>query len=181
MVQLMVYKQLLDGLLNPAFDWIRLFQTYKLEPLKTFGDGFIATTQQLAVFNDLGEGLEKARNLDDLIRLWVESVKDLSLTNGEVDSVLSVEYYQPGPASGDVSQSEKLLSRGASEYITSQTFEYDEEFVQEAITQSLDFWLGIRGHAGTSLEESWKCNVCEYRENCEWRSQQAVAFSQKKR
>lgn len=94
-VQLMVYKQLLDGLLSPNFNWIHLFQIYNLDYLETFGDEFIATSIPFSESNELGKEAEEARNLEDLVRVWMECVQDLDLISGEVEAELSLEIHQP--------------------------------------------------------------------------------------
>lgn len=60
-----------------------------------------------------------------------------------------------------------------------QTFEYDEDFLQQAVSQALEFWLGTRQHIGVDIKETWKCDVCEYKADCEWREEQASVYSQK--
>lgn len=93
-VQLMVYKQLLDGLLAPNYDWTYLFKSHQLDSLKTFSDSFIASSIYLAQSNELGKEAEEVRSLDDLTKLWDRSVQDLNLLRGAVEPELSVEYRQ---------------------------------------------------------------------------------------
>jgi exonuclease V len=68
---------------------------------------------------------------------------------------------------------------GESTIVGRQTFEYDEDFVQQTVSQVLEFWLGTRQHIGVDINETWKCNVCEYKADCEWRKEQASVYSQK--
>jgi hypothetical protein len=93
-VQLMVYKQLLDGLLAPNYDWTYLFKSHHLDYLETFSDAFIARSIDMAQSNQLGTEAEEARTLDDLTKVWDRSVQDLNLLRGAVEPELSVEYRQ---------------------------------------------------------------------------------------
>jgi len=78
-----------------------------------------------------------------------------------------------------VSQAFASPDSGESAIVSRQTFEYDEDFLQDAIRQSLEFWLGTRTQIGVSVDETWKCDICEYRADCEWRAEQASIHSQK--
>lgn len=93
----MVYKQLLDGLLVPNFDWTHLFKTYDLDYLETFSDGFIAKSISMAESNELGQEVEDARNLEDLSKVWDRSVRDLNLLRRMVEPELTVEYRRTTP------------------------------------------------------------------------------------
>jgi exonuclease V len=68
---------------------------------------------------------------------------------------------------------------GESTIVARQTFEYDEDLVKQALTQALEFWLGSRQQTGVDVDETWKCDVCEYKADCEWRAEQALVYSRK--
>ena len=71
------------------------------------------------------------------------------------------------------------LVSGDSTILARQTFDYDKAFLDMAVTEALEFWLGTRDNVGVDLNDTWKCDVCEYKANCEWREEQASIFSQK--
>ena len=53
--------------------------------------------------------------------------------------------------------------------------------MMRSVREAMDFWLGKRPIIGVSPENAWKCNVCEYKDDCEWRQEQAALFAQKAR
>jgi exonuclease V len=68
-----------------------------------------------------------------------------------------------------------------SDIIDVKSFEYDETFMEKTVKHSLEFWHGQRPLEGVSIGDTWKCNVCEYKADCEWRQEQAAILSQRKR
>jgi len=97
-VQLMLYKHMLDGLLVPNYDWTDLFKIYRIEPLNTFGDAFLASYLQLVELNGLGEEAKHVNDLEGLTRLWEGYVKDLNLLHGAAEPELRVEYRMAVPS-----------------------------------------------------------------------------------
>lgn len=41
------------------------------------------------------------------------------------------------------------------------------------VKKSMEFWKVKRPYVGVSLGETWKCEKCEYKRDCEWRNDQA--------
>jgi len=72
-------------------------------------------------------------------------------------------------------------NRANSDIIDVKSFNYDETFMKETVKHSLEFWNGRRPLEGVSIGDTWKCDVCEYKADCEWREEQAAIFSQRKR
>ncbi|PVG01864.1 hypothetical protein CPB86DRAFT_781242 [Serendipita vermifera] len=183
-LQMMLYKHLLDGLLSPTFDWIQLFEANELDSREIFGDEFIAQLSLNYQETNLSN-LAKVQNLEDVVIAWKDTVESLKLANGLVETELSIQYRlpgdsSPGPSSNLQSDSNEDTERVRdSTVLATRTFDYDVEFLQHKLNQALDFWLGQRPLKGVPIGETWKCGVCEYKKDCEWRAEQAAVLSQR--
>ncbi|KAG9010317.1 hypothetical protein FRB94_010667 [Tulasnella sp. JGI-2019a] len=52
-------------------------------------------------------------------------------------------------------------------------FPFSASLIDSHLTAALQFWEGSREPIGVDLEDTWKCNSCEYMEECEWREARA--------
>jgi exonuclease V len=57
------------------------------------------------------------------------------------------------------------------EKIGTVTFLHDDEQLQAYLLDALRLWNGERELRGVTLEQSWRCHQCEFRNDCEWREQ----------
>ncbi|KAK7465506.1 hypothetical protein VKT23_005481 [Stygiomarasmius scandens] len=55
-------------------------------------------------------------------------------------------------------------------------FNFDGEFLDEYLSNVLQWWTGARKPVGVTLQQSWRCSFCEYRQDCEWREEKAKEF-----
>ena len=46
---------------------------------------------------------------------------------------------------------------------------YDEAWMLTKVEKSQQYWLGQRTAEGVDIEEAWKCSMCDFADNCEWR------------
>lgn len=58
-------------------------------------------------------------------------------------------------------------------------FAFSADMLEKYLVAALQFWQGKREPQGVDLEDTWKCNVCEYMEECEWREAKATAAESK--
>ncbi|KAG8886573.1 hypothetical protein FRB98_001221 [Tulasnella sp. 332] len=54
-------------------------------------------------------------------------------------------------------------------------FPFSAAHLDVHLKSALEFWAGSREPRGVDLEDTWKCNSCEYMEECEWREAKANA------
>ncbi|KAF5368532.1 hypothetical protein D9758_002158 [Tetrapyrgos nigripes] len=57
--------------------------------------------------------------------------------------------------------------------IGTKEFTFDGKFLEEYLQDVLQWWTGARKPRGVSLQQTWRCSSCEYRQGCEWREQKA--------
>lgn len=53
-------------------------------------------------------------------------------------------------------------------------FQFDAFILESHLESVMSFWEGRREPRGVELEDTWKCNTCEYRDDCEWREARAI-------
>ncbi|KAG8815874.1 hypothetical protein FRC17_000563 [Serendipita sp. 399] len=167
--QLMLYKKLLDALISPEYDWSGFFKFHRLNPEAPFGDHFMA---QIAEEANLRELVASCTSLGHLVRAWKSVIQKMDISKGQTDPTLRVEFITRG-GKGQVS-----IEPGDTTPVKIQAFRYDPSFVTASLATSLGFWLGSQPMRGVRIEETWKCNACEYKENCEWRQEQASRLGQ---
>jgi exonuclease V len=172
-MQLMLYQHLLSGLATNSVDASVLFKRYSLNPDRRFTDAFIAKVGSLnEIFYDapdspLGSSQvsqESARGSLDLLlehstlrSLWKLMTEHYAMTfprgRDSVGDVLKVEYRSP--SDGKIRGAKTLL--------------YDAEVLEDYIADEMDWWKGNREAQGVVIEEAYKCGICEFSDECDWR------------
>ncbi|KAG9046145.1 hypothetical protein FS837_005024 [Tulasnella sp. UAMH 9824] len=61
--------------------------------------------------------------------------------------------------------------------IGSKKFAFDQELLTKHIVAAIEFWESKREPRGVELEDTWKCDTCEFREGCEWREAKAAEMA----
>lgn len=132
-LQLMLYKELLDGLLfspsrvssseagnailpsSRGFDWARLWTRLDLDPDAIFSETFVRDSRPIISGNGLRWGTSDAKNLNDQVKIWAHYVRELGLGWGS-DTVprSKVEVASPGPPPGTSDLFLELVYRRAS-------------------------------------------------------------------
>ncbi|KZV67541.1 hypothetical protein PENSPDRAFT_688068 [Peniophora sp. CONT] len=52
-------------------------------------------------------------------------------------------------------------------------FYMDQELLDDHLDWILAYWMGVRAPEGVPVENTWRCNRCEYKDGCEWRAAKA--------
>ncbi|KAI1906398.1 hypothetical protein LOZ12_004107 [Ophidiomyces ophidiicola] len=60
-------------------------------------------------------------------------------------------------------------STDAVTFLGSRSFFFDENDLYPYLADGMRFWRGDRNAQGVGREEAWKCRICEFRDECEWR------------
>ena len=63
------------------------------------------------------------------------------------------------------------------EVIGIETVEYDEQWMKAELDTCFSFWLGKRPARGVDIEQTWKCDSCQFRDICVWRMQKQLEQS----
>ncbi|KAG8939648.1 hypothetical protein FRC04_006095 [Tulasnella sp. 424] len=67
-----------------------------------------------------------------------------------------------------------ITTNGDAGVIGSKKFSFDRELLTKQIVAAIEFWESKREPRGVDLEDTWKCDTCEFREGCEWREAKAA-------
>ena len=46
---------------------------------------------------------------------------------------------------------------------------YDEDWLLKNVQKFEEYWLGQRFAQGVDIEDAWKCSMCSFADNCDWR------------
>lgn len=55
-------------------------------------------------------------------------------------------------------------------YLGSRSFYFDANDLYPYLADGMRFWRGRRSAKGVGMVEAWKCVICEFRDECEWRA-----------
>ena len=47
--------------------------------------------------------------------------------------------------------------------------EYNEDWLLKNVLKCQEYWLGQRFAQGVDIEDAWKCSLCTFADNCDWR------------
>ncbi|PKS07343.1 hypothetical protein jhhlp_005945 [Lomentospora prolificans] len=170
-IQLFLYHRFLAEMIKGNLDFSRVFRRLDIDPDEPFTDEFIAQVGSLhdEVFYDAdpessqesnGNGhassdFVKYRTLRELLPLLRAELK-LTFPNGvnSLGLLLSVDYR----------------FRGDGSIIGSYTFPMDDQALDLHIASDMQWWKGERAPSGVDIEETFKCRLCEFSEECSWRA-----------
>lgn len=164
-LQLMIYHRLLSDLVCNQVDPNTLFSRFRLDPSAQFTDAFIAEVGNL---NHLHNFYQDVPSSQDSLDLLIEHNTLQSLWELMMQSFQ--ETFPLGRSSiGDVLQAE-YRSQGDGSIMGSKTFLVDEPTLQAYLDEEMSWWKGQREAMGVPIEEAYKCRICEFADECEWRN-----------
>ncbi|KAK2786625.1 hypothetical protein FQN53_006329 [Emmonsiellopsis sp. PD_33] len=67
------------------------------------------------------------------------------------------------------------------EYMGSRSFLFNPSFLYGYLADEMRFWRGERQARGVGMLEAWKCRLCEFSEECEWRKEMEGQLAKNKR
>ena len=158
--QLMLYNHMLSNMIAGNFDFATVAEHYNLDMHAPFSDSFIAQIASLDV-----DGLDLILSHNSLAGLWSlvpSAFGKVAQAQGptpteygqlEVSPILTAEYRDS--STGDV--------RGT------KTFLYDDEMLGDYISNSMEWWHGERPARGVEIDEAFKCQICQFAPECQWR------------
>jgi exonuclease V len=171
LMQLMLYRLLLESLVTNAVPSDVIFARYDLKPLKPFSSTFIAEIAALD-FNfqdDTPSSCSASSNSTQTSIHELESYKNLSaLWNAMIDEF--TRAISDSSALSDVLRAEFRFSK-TGEIFGNKIFAYDAEKLREYLVDEMSWWKGERQARGVDIEEAFKCRMCEFSEECTWRKE----------
>ena len=173
-MQLMLYRKLLADLASNQVDANTIFSRYSVDPDKEFSETLI---QQLAGLEDNLDGNTDGEE-DEPSSAPVESAIETAVellqhnTLNRLWQLMMQEFQTTMPRGGDsISKVLKVEFRKSSDssLIASRTFQHENAAINEYLIEEMSWWRGNRPAKGVEVEEAFKCHICEFAENCEWR------------
>lgn len=89
--------------------------------------------------------------------------QDLSQTQTPTHTLLSPVLTATYISSASADSSEPIA------YLGSRSFFFDPDTLYPYLSDGMSFWQGRRPAHGVSMYDAWKCRICEFRDECEWR------------
>lgn len=156
-LQAMLYKKLLDNLILGHLKKSQIEFHLNLDLSKKLSQSvFDIASEKL---NGL-DGLYSDCNLNILLDVLFDKAQNLTCI-----SQLLIEYCHQ--------KDEK-------------TFAYEEVHHSDAwlegkVDHLMQFWTGKRDVCGVDIEDVWKCQLCDFKDVCEWRRKKAEEYSHRKK
>ena len=142
-LQVMVYKKLFDDLVKGKLAKEKVARHLRLSLDKQFGD---------SICKHLEDKLITSKNLSNLFDFVFMKAQTMTCI-----SQIFIEY----------------VHQDTNETILHKEMFYDDDELRTQYVWLLKFWKGKRRAAGVDIEESYKCQYCEFADICEWRAQKA--------
>lgn len=180
-VQLFLYHRFLSEMIAGKLDFFRVFRRLDIDADEPFSDEFIAQVGSLHddVFYDAGADASQASSdqdstpdlikykcLRELLELLKEELR-LTFSDGtaSLGQLVSVDYRY----------------REDGSIIGTNTFPVDDEALTLHLESDMEWWKGERKPRGVDIEEAFKCRMCEFAGECEWREQMEAEMLRKAR
>ncbi|GAP86291.1 putative defects in morphology protein 1 [Rosellinia necatrix] len=179
-VQLFLYYRLLSDMAADKVDYSAIFRRYGLNGDARFSDAFMAQIGGLhdEIFYDADSEVEEIpsetyssdligyRSISQIIPLLKAELKEtFPLGSGSIGNLLAVQYRH----------------RNDGHIIGNNSFPNDPDALDAYIKENLRWWRGERQPEGVTIEDTYKCNWCEFAETCQWRRDKEAEFLNKKR
>ncbi|KAL2855902.1 exonuclease V [Aspergillus pseudoustus] len=68
-----------------------------------------------------------------------------------------------------------------SRVLGSRSFLFDPKSLEAYLSDQMNWWRGQRTPRGVEVMEAWKCRICEFQDECEWRQEREWAYARRKR
>jgi exonuclease V len=66
-----------------------------------------------------------------------------------------------------------------SRHLGSRSFLYDPTTMTSYLSDQMSWWRGEREPRGVEIMDAWKCRICEFRDECEWRQERELAYARR--
>lgn len=95
----------------------------------------------------------------------------LALYSTVLSPVLTAKYLSSTKTSED----------GVPEELGSRSFLFDPSDLTSYTSDQLNWWRGDRAPRGVEVFDAWKCRICDFREECDWRISKEYEFATRRR
>ncbi|GBB98975.1 hypothetical protein RclHR1_33800001 [Rhizophagus clarus] len=150
----MLYKKLFDELAEGKFDDVMMFKTLDLNPI-----------------------LEFSKELTDFIKLNLKEIREFNLKS--LMNIVIDRFRKVGK-SYDILEVHYILQENRSNLNFKYT-NYDENKLTKYLYNTTTYWKGNRNPEDVPIEEAWKCQICEFADDCDWRKKKIIELQRSKR
>ncbi len=133
-VQIMIYKKLLNDIIQNKFNYEKFNMIYSLDRMHLTIE-FVRQLNALEIDKDL-------QNLNVIAKKFFEIIAKINN--------LSNNLYL------------KYINYNTGEELKVLKFEYDENYANEILAFSMNYWKGKRNAIPVSENEQWKCSFCKF-------------------
>lgn len=77
--------------------------------------------------------------------------------------------------------SAQYISASDSRILGTRSFLYDPTNLTSYLSIQMSWWRGQRDPQGVDILEAWKCRICEFHDECEWRQEKAFSLANRNR
>lgn len=158
-LQLMLYHRMLSQMIS-GFEFSLVARHYELDMHAPFSDEFIAQLASIDADLNLILSHKSLSGLWSLVRPAFAAVSRSPGQPVHVSKVLCAEYRDA--RTGDL--------RGTT------TITYDEKLLDRYLKHEMGYWQGQRKPVGVEISDAWKCGVCEFAADCDWRKDRELEF-----
>ncbi|GME40437.1 Defects-in-morphology protein 1-like mitochondrial [Neofusicoccum parvum] len=170
-MQLMIYRRLLTDLATNQVDAETVFKRYRLNSDDSFTDAFVAE------IGGLDFGFEKdPRDEHDAClssQQDADAISELLAHNSlsKLWGLMIAEFGKAISGSGAIGQvlRAEFRHQQTGSLLGSKTLVYDKGVLEKYVEEEMSWWRGERKAKGVDIEEAFKCRICEFAEECEWR------------
>ncbi|XP_022093270.1 exonuclease V-like isoform X2 [Acanthaster planci] len=151
-MQMMMYKKMLEDLGRGHVDGQAVLHGLKMDPHQILNDELLKYVRQL------GDASRTSVTLGELMSEVMQQFEFLPYVD-----VLTLEFS----------------SRDDSATITTETVDFDADWLQQRLDHCHAFWAEERDAEGVDIEDTWKCGICAFYDRCEWRQRMNEICAQK--
>ena len=186
LMQLLIYHRLLSGLAGERVSADVIFERYQLDPSAPLSDSLIAQIGNLHSaygMDDDDDDDDEEEDEEIKVDLYASSPEesrtsalDMLLEHNSLRqlwTLMSQTFHATFPDGRDsVGDTMKVEYRRQTdgEIIGLRTFVYDDRVLQTYLDDVMSWWRGQRAPVGVAVEEAFKCRICEFADECEWRN-----------
>lgn len=164
-MQLMLYRSLFLALAANTVPAQAIFDRYSLDAQISFTDSFVSEIGGLdgsgsTEGSALGErsGVHELQNHNSLTLLWQLMMQEFAQTVSSPNSV------------GEILCA-RFVSANDEGVLGSRCFAFDSVQLERYVNSEMEWWRGERPAKGVEVEEAYKCQICEFADECTWRKE----------
>lgn len=174
MMQLMLYRSIFKSLAVNDVAADTIFSRYGIDQSSAFTDAFIGEISNLdnnfadsVGFVDGGNSsappnqtsaaheLQQHNNLRLLWQLMIQEFGKTVSSPDDISDLLTAQF---------IHAKEQVV-------LGSKCFAFNEEDLRRYLQEEMRWWKGKRPAKGVEIEEAYKCQICEFADECTWRKE----------